>query len=53
MGECHRQAGMLKAQLRYGRIDDIFEEGLHEFLTGMITRTADLGAEIDAFYIKH
>ena len=44
--------GMLKAQLRYGRIDDIFEEGLHEFLTGMITRTAELGAEIDAFYIK-
>jgi uncharacterized alpha-E superfamily protein len=52
MGECHRQAGLLKAQLRYGRIDDIFEEGLHEFLTGMITRTAELGAEIDAFYIK-
>ena len=51
-GECHRQAGLLKAQLRYGRIDDIFEEGLHEFLTGMITRTAELGAEIDAFYIK-
>ena len=43
MGECHRQAGLLKAQLRYGRIDDIFEEGLHAFLTGMITRTAEPG----------
>lgn len=52
-GECHRIAGLLKAQLRYGRIDDILAEGLHEFLTGMITRTAELGAEIDAFYIRH
>ena len=43
---------LLKAQLRYGRIETIFAEGLHEFLTGMITRTAELGAEIDAFYIK-
>lgn len=52
-GECHRISGLLKAQLRYGRIDDILEEGLHEFLAGMITRTAELGAEIDAFYIRH
>ncbi|MBK1658796.1 alpha-E domain-containing protein [Paracraurococcus ruber] len=52
-GECHRIAGLLKAQLRYGQIDDVFAEGLHEFLTGMITRTAELGAAIDAFYIRH
>jgi uncharacterized alpha-E superfamily protein len=52
-GECHRIAGLLKAQLRYGRIEDIFAEGLHEYLTGMITRTAELGAAIDAFYIRH
>ena len=51
-GECHRLAGMLQAQLRYGRIDAILEDGLHAFLTTLITRTADLGAEIDAFYIK-
>lgn len=52
-GECHRIAGLLSAQLRYGRIDDILAEGLHAYLTGMITRTAELGAEIEAFYIRH
>jgi uncharacterized alpha-E superfamily protein len=52
-GECHRLSGLLKAQLRYGRIDDILAEGLHSFLTGMISRSAELGTEIDAFYIRH
>jgi len=51
-GECHRLSGLLHAQLRYGRIDDILGEGLHEFLTGTIARTAELGAAIDAFYIR-
>ena len=52
-GECHRVAGTIQAQLRFGRIDAILEEGLHAFLTTMIDRTAALGAEIDAFYIQH
>ncbi len=52
-GECHRLAGTLQAQLRYGRIDAIMAEGLHAFLTMMIQRTAALGEEIDAFYIRH
>jgi uncharacterized alpha-E superfamily protein len=52
-GECHRVAGTIQAQLRFGRIDAILEEGLHAFLTAMIDRTAALGAEIDAFYIQH
>ncbi|MCO6417259.1 alpha-E domain-containing protein [Siccirubricoccus sp. KC 17139] len=51
-GECHRLAGGLHAQLRYGRIEAIFEQGLHEFLTGMIARAAELGGEIEAFYIR-
>jgi len=51
-GECHRLAGELHAQLRYGRIEAIFEAGLHDWLTGTITRTAELGDEIEAFYIK-
>lgn len=51
-GECHRMAGELHARLRYGRIQDILAEGLHAYLTGMIERTARLGAEIDAFYIR-
>ena len=52
-GECHRVAGTLQAQLRFGRIDAIMEEGLHGFLTTMIDRAAALGGEIDAFYIQH
>ncbi len=51
-GECHRMAGELHARLRYGRIQDILSAGLHEYLTDMIERTATLGAEIEAFYIR-
>lgn len=52
-GECHRLAAMVSAELRYGRIDDILDQGLHEWLTGIIARTAEIGAAIDAFYIRH
>ena len=31
--ECRRLAGQIYARLRYGRIDKIFQSGLHEFLT--------------------
>ena len=51
-GECHRLAGEMQAQLRYGRIAPILERGLHEFLTRTIERTALLGSEIEAFYIR-
>jgi uncharacterized alpha-E superfamily protein len=51
-GECHRLAGELHARLRYGRLDAIFAQGLHAFLTEMITRTATLGEEIERFYIR-
>ncbi len=50
-GECHRLAGELHAGLRYGRIDNIFQTGLHEFLTQYIDRTFDLGDEISAHYL--
>jgi uncharacterized alpha-E superfamily protein len=51
-GECHRQAGAVAAQLRYGRVEDIFAYGLHEYLTDMIDRTALLGTEIGKFYLR-
>jgi len=51
-GECHRLAGELASQLRYGRIEDVFAKGLHQYLTDMIDRTARLGVEIDAFYMR-
>ena len=43
-GECHRLAGEMHARLRYGRIQDIFQSGLHEFLTEFIERSIMLGA---------
>jgi uncharacterized alpha-E superfamily protein len=51
-GECHRLAGALAAQLRYGRIEDVFARGLHEYLTDMVERTGQLGVEINAFYMR-
>jgi len=37
-GETERQGGMLNAQLRYGRIEDILEHGLHEWRTDFMDR---------------
>ncbi len=50
-GECHRLAGELHARLRFGRIDNIFQTGLHEFLTEYIDRTLELGDEISDFFL--
>ncbi|HVJ55599.1 MAG TPA: alpha-E domain-containing protein [Aliidongia sp.] len=50
-GECHRIAGELHARLRYGRIRDIFQAGLHEFLIDFIDRSATLGSEISRLYL--
>lgn len=44
--ETERRAGELHAELHYGRIDDIFDEGLHEYLNDFIDRTLDLGNRI-------
>ncbi|MET0181369.1 MAG: alpha-E domain-containing protein [Caulobacterales bacterium] len=51
-GECHRLAGAISSQLNYGRISDIFQTGLHEYLTDLIDRSADLGSQISAFYMR-
>jgi len=50
-GECHRLAGELSAGLKYQRIETILDQGLHEFLTGYIDRSIDLGNEIADFYL--
>ena len=49
--EATRQAGEIFAALQFGRINDIFETGLHEYLTEFLASTARLGAEInDSFF---
>lgn len=44
--ECKRLANSQYADLRYGRIEQIFREGLHEYLSDVIARCEILGTEI-------
>jgi uncharacterized alpha-E superfamily protein len=50
-GECHRLAGEMHAQLRYGKVERIFQGGLHEFLTEFIDSSLVLGSEIRRQYL--
>ena len=45
-GETQRRAGRLRAELQYGRIDEILAGGLHAWLSRFLDRVADLGARI-------
>ena len=42
-GETERRAGKLRADLQYGRIDEILATGLHAYLTQFLDRVSDLG----------
>jgi len=44
--ETGRRAGLLYSSLRYGRIEDIFAQGLHTFLADFLARGADLSKRI-------
>jgi len=44
--ETLRRAGELAASLRFGRIEDVLETGLHNYLTRFITRINDIGDRI-------
>lgn len=50
-GECHRLAGEMHARLRFGRIQDIFQTGLHEFLAAFLHQITLLGSEINRLYL--
>lgn len=41
--ETERRAGMLRSDLHYGRIEDIFNVGLHAYLRQFLERINDLG----------
>ena len=51
-GECKRMAGELHSRLRYGRMHDIFAEGLHGFLEDFILRNNNLGLEIQRTFLS-
>jgi uncharacterized alpha-E superfamily protein len=45
--DARRLAGAMHAQLHFGRMDDIFKSGLHEFLVEFVRQTGDLGGQIE------
>ncbi len=49
--ETHRRAGKLRADLQYGRIDEILSTGLHAFLTQFLDRVNELGVHISREYL--
>jgi uncharacterized alpha-E superfamily protein len=51
-GECKRIAGEIHASLLYGRMDHIFQNGLHEFLTDFIDSNYQLAHEIQKTFLN-
>ena len=49
--ETERRAGMICAELRYGRIGDILHQGLHAYLTSFLERVNDLGSRISQDFL--
>lgn len=49
--EARRLAGELHAALHYGRVADIFAQGLHEYLTEFLESTSALSQEIRHSYL--
>jgi uncharacterized alpha-E superfamily protein len=50
--EARRLAGEQHAALHFGRINDVFEQGLHEYLTDFLENTAVLSREIRDAYLS-
>ena len=50
--ECKRLAGELHSSLRYGKMEDIFQDGLHEFLTEFIVSNNNLSLEIQRTFLN-
>ena len=49
--ETERRAGLLRAQLQYGRIEDILAQGLHLYLTEFLERINDLGKRVSEDFL--
>jgi uncharacterized alpha-E superfamily protein len=49
--ETQRRAGMLRADLQFGRIDDILSTGLHAYLTTFLERVADIGNRVSRDFL--
>ena len=49
--ECRRLAGELHARIAYGSMNEIFSEGLHEFLTEFVEDSTSLGNQIQRDFL--
>ena len=49
--ETQRRAGMMRAELEYGRVEDILRGGLHRFLERFLARINDLGNRISQDFL--
>ena len=49
--DTERRAGMLRAELQFGRIDDILQAGLHAWLTNFLERVNDIGTRISRNFL--
>jgi uncharacterized alpha-E superfamily protein len=50
-GETRRVAGKLRADLQFGRIDEILATGLHAYLSQFLDRVNDLGVRISRDFL--
>ncbi len=50
-GETERRAGLLRAELRYGTIEDILARGMHQYLTAFLERVNDIGGRISQDFL--
>ena len=49
--ETERSMGVLDAELHFGRIEDIFETGLHEYLMAFIDNVYELGESVSQDFL--
>jgi len=49
--ETERRAGLLQADLHYGRIDAILQQGLHAWLVNFLQRVNDLGDRVSRDFL--
>jgi len=49
--DTERFAGKLHAELRFNRIDDILQEGLHDYLTKFLERIYELGNRVSSDFL--
>jgi uncharacterized alpha-E superfamily protein len=50
-GETERCVGVLDAELHFGRIDDVFGTGLHEYLMNFVERVYELGERVSKDFL--